>query len=121
MAKKLSSDILIAPHHGSKSSSSRSFLTAVMPRYVVFSTGYLNRWQMPSDEILGRYNGFDITTFNTVDEGMVTFKFSQTKGNANIEPSAKDGNKDNIADTVIDASVEVISYRNDTRPYWFVN
>ena len=120
MANKLSSDILIAPHHGSKSSSSRGFLTAVMPRYVVFSTGYLNRWQMPSDEIMGRYNSFDITTFNTVDEGMVTFKFSQTTGGANIDPSAND-NKGNIADTVIDASVEVISYRNDIRPYWFVN
>jgi competence protein ComEC len=121
MAKKLSSDILIAPHHGSKSSSSRDFLTAVMPRYVVFSTGYLNRWQMPSAEILGRYNSFDIKTFNTVDKGMVTFKFSQTTGDANIEPSAKDDNKGNIADTVIDASVEVISYRDDIRPYWFVN
>jgi competence protein ComEC len=121
MAKKLSSDILIAPHHGSKSSSSRVFLTAVMPRYVVFSTGYLNRWQMPSDEIMGRYNSFDITAFNTVDEGMVTFKFSQTTGNANIDPSANDDNKGNIADTVIDASVEVISYRDDIRPYWFVN
>ncbi|MBA6328005.1 DNA internalization-related competence protein ComEC/Rec2 [Colwellia sp. MB02u-6] len=113
MAKKLSSDILIAPHHGSKSSSSRGFLTAVMPRYVVFSTGYLNRWQMPSNEIMGRYNSFDIMTFNTVDEGMVTFKFSQTTGGKNIEPSAKD----NIAGTVI----EVISYRDDIRPYWFVN
>jgi competence protein ComEC len=120
MAKKLSSDILIAPHHGSKSSSSRGFLMAVMPRYVVFSTGYLNRWQMPSDEILGRYNSFDITTFNTVDEGMVTFKFSQTTSGANIEPSAND-DKDNIADNVIDARVEVISYRDDIRPYWFVN
>jgi competence protein ComEC len=120
MAKKLSSDILIAPHHGSKSSSSRGFLTAVMPRYVVFSTGYLNRWQMPSNEIMGRYNSFDITTFNTADEGMVTFKFSQTTAGGNIGPSVKD-NEGNIADTVIEASIEVIIYRDDIQPYWFAN
>ncbi len=106
MKEKLASDLLIAPHHGSKSSSSPRFLSAVAPRYAVFSAGYLNRWQMPSKEILSRYNTLDITTFNTAQVGMVTFNFNQTDVNTN------DG------EGKVLGSIEVISYRENMRPYW---
>ena len=108
MKGKLASDILIAPHHGSKSSSSSRFLAAVAPRYAVFSAGYLNRWQMPSKEILHRYHTFDIVTLNTAELGMVTFKFSQTLTEKNAASKLK-------------SSIKVLSYREDTRPYWYVN
>ncbi len=94
--KKLASDILIAPHHGSKSSSSALFLSAVAPKYAVFSAGYLNRWKMPSEPILKRYQGHDITTFNTAELGMVTFLLSADE-------------------------IEVSNYRQNVKPYWFVN
>ena len=77
VASKLTSDILIAPHHGSKSSSSQRFLAQVAPRYAAFSAGFLNRWQMPSKEIRDRYQAFNITTINTAELGMVTFSFNQ--------------------------------------------
>ena len=37
-------DLVIAPHHGSRSSSANAFVRATQPRFVVFSSGYENRW-----------------------------------------------------------------------------
>ncbi|MFT5813587.1 MAG: competence protein ComEC [Psychroserpens sp.] len=119
MSNKLRSDLLIAPHHGSKSSSSSGFLTAVNPRYVVFSAGYLNRWHMPSNEIQTRYSAFDIYPFNTAEVGMVTFKFSQN----DLEDNDLEVNnvEDRSIKNKIKGNIEIISYREDIRPYWFVN
>lgn len=89
----LVSDLLIAPHHGSKSSSSVAFLAKVSPQYAVFSSGYLNRWQMPSPPILDRYNRLSIETLTTADVGMIRFHFNE-KG------------------------IEVATYRENFRPYW---
>jgi competence protein ComEC len=51
----LQSDVLIAPHHGSKTSSSAPFLDAVRPRIAVFQAGYRNRFGHPAAEVLDRY------------------------------------------------------------------
>jgi competence protein ComEC len=51
----LRSDVLIAPHHGSKTSSSALFLDAVAPSIAVFQAGYRNRFGHPAAEVLDRY------------------------------------------------------------------
>ncbi len=51
----LRSDVLIAPHHGSKTSSSADFLEAVGPAVVVVQAGYRNRFGHPASEVLERY------------------------------------------------------------------
>jgi len=51
----LAADILIAPHHGSKSSSGTSFIEAVSPQIVIFAAGYRNRYQFPKQHIVTRY------------------------------------------------------------------
>ena len=51
----LRSDVLIVPHHGSKTSSTGAFLDAVRPRVAVFQAGYRNRFGHPSPEVLQRY------------------------------------------------------------------
>jgi competence protein ComEC len=56
----LRSDVLIAPHHGSKTSSSAPFLDAVRPRIAVFQAGYRNRFGHPAGEVLDRYRERDI-------------------------------------------------------------
>jgi competence protein ComEC len=51
----LRSDWLIAPHHGSKTSSTGAFLDAVRPRVAVFQAGYRNRFGHPAPEVVQRY------------------------------------------------------------------
>jgi competence protein ComEC len=44
----------MAPHHGSKTSSSQELLDAVSPRWVVIQSGYRNRFGHPHSEVLER-------------------------------------------------------------------
>jgi competence protein ComEC len=48
-------DVLLAPHHGSKSSSSALLLDAVHPRIVLVQAGYRNRFGHPAEEVVARY------------------------------------------------------------------
>ena len=52
---KLPATLLLAPHHGSKSSSTADFVTAVAPRHVVFTSGYRNRFHHPHPTVVARY------------------------------------------------------------------
>ncbi|MBY0378614.1 MAG: DNA internalization-related competence protein ComEC/Rec2 [Gammaproteobacteria bacterium] len=72
-AKYLAAEVLIAPHHGSDTSSSAAFIKAVQPKIVVFSTGYLNRYHFPSKNVQKRYQREGVLAYNTADDGAVTF------------------------------------------------
>lgn len=54
-AGRLPSEVLLVPHHGSKTSSSALFLDAVAPRLAVVQAGYRNRFGHPASEVLARY------------------------------------------------------------------
>ncbi|MET1255464.1 DNA internalization-related competence protein ComEC/Rec2 [Aliikangiella maris] len=64
-------DFLLAPHHGSLTSSSRQFVNHVRPKYVIFSTGYDNRWKFPKTEVVERYRLIGSEIYNTADDGAV--------------------------------------------------
>jgi len=51
----LASDVLVTPHHGSKTSSTAGFIKAVNPAYALFPVGYRNRYHFPQTEVLQRY------------------------------------------------------------------
>lgn len=51
----LHAEILVAPHHGSKTSSSEPFVAAVSPREVWFPVGYRNRFGHPHEDVVSRY------------------------------------------------------------------
>jgi competence protein ComEC len=70
----LQSTLLIAPHHGSKTSSSYPFLKTVKPEQAVFTVGYRNRFNHPAQEILQRYEALGITTYTTSATGMLSFE-----------------------------------------------
>jgi competence protein ComEC len=65
----LASDVLIAPHHGSKTSSGAAFLDAVHPAAAVFQAGYRNRFGHPAPEVLARYRARGITIVQSPDCG----------------------------------------------------
>lgn len=74
--QQLRSDILIAPHHGSHSSSSELFLQTVAPRLVVISAGYQNRYGHPHKQVLERYWQQGIAWYNTAIHGQIRIRFN---------------------------------------------
>ena len=51
----LRSDVLVVPHHGSRTSSTAAFLDAVRPRVAIFQAGYRNRFGHPAPDVMARY------------------------------------------------------------------
>ncbi|WP_339615464.1 DNA internalization-related competence protein ComEC/Rec2 [uncultured Gilvimarinus sp.] len=66
-------DVLLAPHHGSKTSSSAAFVTALAPDNVVFSAGFNNRHGHPHPQVVERYQKVGSRIFNTAVDGAVGF------------------------------------------------
>jgi competence protein ComEC len=74
-ASALKADVLVAPHHGSNSSSSPPFVTAVSPALVLFPVGYRNRWAFPKTEVLARYAEEGAEQADSVADGAVRVRF----------------------------------------------
>lgn len=75
-------DVLIAPHHGSKSSSSLRFLLATQPEHIVFSAGYRNRYRHPSEDVVARINKYLPQTkiWNTAHHGAIRLSIDKDLG-----------------------------------------
>lgn len=93
-AGQLVSDILVVPHHGSKTSSGKEFLLAVNPKLSLISVGYKNRYRLPNPKVLAAYTALNSAVMQTDKSGAVT-----------VLMTASDG-----------FSVE--SYRQRTQKYW---
>jgi competence protein ComEC len=73
LENKLSpSDILLVPHHGSRTSSSEEFIAAVAPRWAIVPAGYRNRFGHPAREVLERYARAGVTVLRTDRDGAVS-------------------------------------------------
>lgn len=70
----LAAEILVAPHHGQRSAVALTFLDAVRPHVVLFSTGYRNRFGYPRAETVERYRAGGAMVLNTADEGALDFR-----------------------------------------------
>tara|TARA_B100001094_G_scaffold329764_1_gene393255 strand:- start:5835 stop:8087 length:2253 start_codon:yes stop_codon:yes gene_type:complete len=92
--QKLSVDILQVPHHGSRTSSSRTFLEQLKPDMALISSGLDNIYGFPHPDILSRYQKQEIKILNTAYLGQVSFRFMPSE-------------------------VKVSSYRHDQGNYWF--
>jgi len=71
-------DLLLAPHHGSRSSSTAEFLALTEPRHVVFATGWANRYGFPDSDVVMRYKLMGATVFQTDMTGALRFEFDRT-------------------------------------------
>jgi competence protein ComEC len=72
----LRADVLLVPHHGSKTSSTDDFLDAVAPRFAVFQTGYRNRFGHPAPEVWARYGLRPVQRLRSDAHGAVIFDFT---------------------------------------------
>lgn len=92
----LKSHILLAPHHGSKTSSTYAFIDAVAPELVIFPAGYMNRYGFPKADVLTRYQERQIDYLITGREGQISVIFQQDQW-------------------------YVKTYRRDFAPFWYNN
>jgi competence protein ComEC len=74
-ADGLRADVLLAPHHGSGTSSTPAFLQAVHPSVGVFQVGYRNRYKHPKKEVYERYGQLGVKRLRTDEAGAVTLDF----------------------------------------------
>ncbi|WP_307721923.1 DNA internalization-related competence protein ComEC/Rec2 [Pseudoduganella plicata] len=74
-ADALRADVLLAPHHGSGTSSTPGFLAAVQPSVAVFQVGYRNRYKHPQKRVYERYGQLGIERLRTDVSGAVMLDF----------------------------------------------
>ena len=91
--QKLKADILLAPHHGSGTSSTAAFLKTVQPSIALFQVGYLNRYHHPKPEVFQRYADFGIKRLRTDETGAISIQFG--------------------------ASLTTSAFRQENARYWF--
>ncbi len=70
-AGQLASDVLVVPHHGSRSSSTAAFIEATRPRWVIFPVGYLNRFRHPNAQVWARWAASGAALWRTDTAGAV--------------------------------------------------
>ena len=69
-------DVVVAPHHGSGTSSSAALVKATSPVWVVFAAGHGNRWGFPLKSVVNRWSSVGASTLTTGQTGAVTISFS---------------------------------------------
>jgi competence protein ComEC len=74
-AAGLRADVLLAPHHGSGTSSTQAFLLAVQPKLGVFQVGWRNRYKHPKKEVYERYGQLGIGRLRTDELGALSLEF----------------------------------------------
>jgi competence protein ComEC len=77
--------IFMAPHHGSKTSSSQELLTVLSPDEAFAQNGYRNRYGHPHPTVTARYQGMSIPFYQTPITGAQVWTFSK-KDNALSRP-----------------------------------
>ncbi|MDH5436691.1 MAG: DNA internalization-related competence protein ComEC/Rec2, partial [Gammaproteobacteria bacterium] len=90
----LESDIMIVPHHGSMTSSTREFVNTVAPDFALFSVGYRNRYGFPKSRVVKRYRDLGSQMLETAYQGAIRFEL---RGNSLLVP---------------------MSYRHSNHRYW---
>ncbi len=79
-AGALAADVLVAPHHGSRSSSTPAFIHAVRPDWVLFATGYRNRFGFPRPDIVARYRAAGVRYMDSATAGAIEVCIGDRQG-----------------------------------------
>ena len=77
MGQHLQADLLQVPHQGSRTSSTSRFLQAVNPTHALVSTGYLNRFAHPHEDVKARYASYEIPLIDTAYSGALSVSFNE--------------------------------------------
>jgi len=76
----LASDVIVVPHHGSRTSSTLQFIDKVKPQIAVFTVGYRNRFGHPKDAVVQRYVDIGSRILRSDRDGALMLKFGDAAG-----------------------------------------
>nr|WP_319555844.1 DNA internalization-related competence protein ComEC/Rec2 [uncultured Vibrio sp.] len=86
--EKLRSDVMLVPHHGSKTSSNSRFINAVDPILAIASLAKNNQWGMPAETVVTSYRNAGALWLDTGDSGQITIRVN--KDNWDFEKKRSD-------------------------------
>jgi competence protein ComEC len=89
----LQADVLVVPHHGSKTSSTERFIKAVEPEIVLFPVGYRNRYRLPNKDIVARYNELGADLYSSGHSGAIRVLFDPETGVSIVDEYRKNHHK----------------------------
>ncbi len=78
--------IFMAPHHGSKTSSSQELLAALSPDEAFAQNGYRNRYGHPHPTVTARYESMNIPFYQTPHTGTQVWEFRSTSDPREVKP-----------------------------------
>ncbi len=90
----IQADILLVPHHGSRTSSTAEFIDSVNPQLAIFTAGFSNQYGFPKSDIVDRYQLHGSNILQTGHVGQISISFTS------------DGYK-------------VATYRQQIAPFWY--
>jgi len=70
---KLNANIVVAPHHGSRTSSTKGLVDNINPNYVIYTVGYRNRYGFPKEQVAKRYQDIGAQAYRSDDSGALHF------------------------------------------------
>ena len=73
-------DIVLIPHHGSRTSSSELFVSTIRPKVAIVSAGYENRWGFPKEDIVRAWSDAGAEVLNTATSGAISYRICQRDG-----------------------------------------
>ncbi|HXU43038.1 MAG TPA: DNA internalization-related competence protein ComEC/Rec2 [Burkholderiales bacterium] len=76
LSSAVRSDVMLVPHHGSRTSSTPEFIAAVAPRWAIVAAGYRNRFGHPNGEVLERYRSAGVQIARTDLQGSIAVRLS---------------------------------------------
>jgi competence protein ComEC len=78
-------DVVVVPHHGSGTSSSRPFVARIAPEIALISTGYHNRWGLPRRDVVRRWRDAGAEVLTTAVDGAISVRFCDAVGIVGID------------------------------------
>jgi competence protein ComEC len=86
-------DVVLVPHHGSRSSSSPALVAAASARVAIVSAGFGNRWDMPDAGVVARWRQQGTSVLVTADEGAIRAEFPLQPGHVAVTTERRENRR----------------------------
>ncbi len=86
-------DIVLIPHHGSRTSSSKEFVRRIRPKVAIVSAGFNNRWGFPKEDIVSLWRSAGAEVLNTASSGAISYRICRDDGIRRLAEHRRDNRK----------------------------